>query len=640
MPQRPSTSIRFNLLPLLISLLLPLAAPAQEAADRSLAQHVPPDVGIFAELRAPDELLTILAEPRLWTSLAEIAGQPARPEETQRWKQIIEDTVRMTPQAAIEDLCAGGIAFVGAGVGRSQDAVVITRPKNARPETLIAGWDARRVEIAGTPSTWWLRRIGVTVHQDMLIFGDLLPPKGMFRHVAETLHAEPRRGRLSDATIFKALRRKLPPNPDGLLYARLGKTIATTQPVRPASLLVADHIMVGLQREGRRLHLTAIGDPSSGTEPSPGGAPADAARLPRETLFAWEANVDYAQLGAQVERLPDDHFAQLALRLLPPDASLPLLLESLAGRTTLALGHVARPADSSLPPIPAIGLTVALSNPEQARYCIEEMAGALQLLYGSMSLARGLPALPTATTRKLGGAEIHVLDLSALLPADDETLRGALRISWTVTDETLLLATHDAWLEQMLAAQRGAVPNLAGTLQLAQRAPTSAAGNVIVLQAGAVSRIGQTWLDYLARNDAEVLTEKWWRDRQESAGRLGIDVAQDRTARSLTIRSVQRGRPAEGFLNPGDAIVGCNGRRFRTDEPIKEIRAAIESRPAARWVELLVERDGVLLPIRVPLPFINPVDTLQRLVAFGRVADAVVYHDQGPYGHLTLLLSE
>ena len=103
------------------------------------------------------------------------------------------------------------------------------------------------------------------------------------------------------------------------------------------------------------------------------------------------------------------------------------------------------------------------------------------------------------------------------------------------------------------------------------------------------------------------------------------------------------GLPAEGVLQPDDAVIGCNRRRFATSQPAEELRRGLAQRPNARWVDLLVERDRVVRVKRIALPFVDPIDVLWRLVAVGQVVQRVVYlgdipDPAGPRGMLTIEL--
>ena len=249
------------------------------AAGETFASLVPADVGMFVELYDAPELLEALSEPQLWSTLSELAGQPARAEDARLWRQYVRAVVGMEPEEAIRVLFARGVAFVGPGAGRAQDAVVICRPAaNVRIEQLLQRWAARRVPGRPLKQTYQLRgSLGVAVHDGVLIFGDLLPPEGVFQQVCR--HLARRRGRsLAESRAFRALRRRLGVEASGLVFVRLTRSaplvvpgaVAQTQPHLvaqtrpwaglPGPLHEARNAMVALTRSGRLWRMTIVGD--------------------------------------------------------------------------------------------------------------------------------------------------------------------------------------------------------------------------------------------------------------------------------------------------------------------------------------------------------------------------------------------
>jgi hypothetical protein len=143
-----------------------------------------------------------------------------------------------------------------------------------------------------------------------------------------------------------------------------------------------------------------------------------------------------------------------------------------------------------------------------------------------------------------------------------------------------------------------------------------------------------------------VLDENWWRKVQPGGRdvRLGVLVTSNSEQHGLKVLTVPPDAPAHGFLKVGDDIVGCNRRRFATSQPLEEMTRGLAERPDARWVDLLVEREGGMpRNRRIPLPFADPVQVLRRIVAIGHLLQRVVYSEDladevGPRGELTLQL--
>jgi hypothetical protein len=347
-----------------------------------------------------------------------------------------------------------------------------------------------------------------------------------------------------------------------------------------------------------------------------------------------------------LEHLPEQNPVRHVFKLQEQLDVLDRFLNSLGTDACLAVGPVfsiARSPDA--PPLPAVALLVSTRDPavsgRELRSIVEFCVGG----YAVFAMTQGLPVLPPPRDLSLGDVRASFLDLSPLLKPSAREAIGQVHLCWAINDNVLIIASHLNWLREVLAACRKEGPDLARTLQLSGGKLTPGSANAIVVQSGPISDIGTLWLGYLRRTKPEVFDESWWRDRQPGGGdvRLGITVTLDAPNRRLRVEEVYEGQPSHGHLDVGDFIVGCGNVRFATNDLMSEIRAAIQQRPHARWMDLLIERGGVTRKVRLPLPFIDPVRILQRLIAIGKIAQRAVYYDDqsepaGPRGFLTVEL--
>jgi hypothetical protein len=661
----------------------PLAAP--RPADESLARHVPADVGLFVEAHEAGDLLIPLIEPQVWTTLAELVGQPANPADAEVWRRQIRETVKMEPDHAIRVLFSERVAFVGEGLGRAQDAVVLCRPMpDIRISDLLSIFQAQPEPGPEMPKLYRLRAgMGLAASDRLLVFGDLRSPEGMFRRMVRFL-GEPGARSLAEDAAYQALLRRVPAAPDGILFARLrpasaepegtapapnepaAETLPATSPAAtaparpqvpeggtarrmgsglPGRLRGASTILVAMHRKDALLHFTAVGDVAL-----PGRAPIGSGRLlveslPVRTLVALEQRVDYPALVAEVLRLPERHALRLALQVQQTSGVLEGLLKELEQQTCLAVGFVTPSASvKEAPPAPAFAWIVRVHD---ARRAAEEFRVAVEACiaaYAVVSVSRGLPPLAPVASLPGDPVPVWLLDLGPLLPPPVAAALGGLHVCWAVDEEVLIVATHRDWLSQILEARRGAAERLAPALELSQRSVGTDSETVFVAQIGPIADLGSLWLAYFERHAPQMLQEAWWRGRQPGGGaRLGIQVVEDPGNHLLEVVAVEPGSPSEGLLEVRDRLLGCNNRRFATSQPVEEMRTALAQRPHARWVDLLIERDGVQLVRRIPLPFVDPVQSLQRLIAIGRIVQRVVYHDDAsqaaePRGFMTVQL--
>jgi hypothetical protein len=616
--------------------------PLRAQDDGPLARLVPADVGLFAEVRGADDLLVPLTEEQVWITLAELAGQPARPEDAREWRRRIEDTVGFKPKTAIEVLFSKQVAFVGEGPGRSQDAVVLCRPTDAIPiDGLLRMWKAEPWPQIDAPNVYRLRNnIGLAVRGRTLIFGDALRREGMFHGIVRFNTARSGAG-LADDPTYQRLLARVPTNPDGILFARMGQ--AGTLPELPGPLRGAVNVLFAMHRRDSLLHFTAVGDAPLETKQHTAKLTPLIETLPARTLIAWASHIDFPDLMRAVERLPDRNALRIAVKLPEQPELVEELFAALSTQTCFAAGWVTperRP--SAAPPVPAVAMIVSAKEPRLAADHFAQLVQSWVTVYDFLLLTQGLPSLPARKQIQLGQIPAWVQDLSNLIEGIDGGAIGELELCWALDQDVLIIASHSDWLRQILQARRGDAETLATVLQLPQHPVSTHSETIIVSQSGPISDLGARWLRFLAGTVPEVLEDAWWRDKQPGGrdARIGI-VTEDTEKRGLRVTAVRKGMPAYGVLEVGDVIVGCGRGRFTTTQPVQEVRQALGA--STGMLELLVERDGLVRPCRIPLPFVNPVQILKRIVAIGKIAQRVVYYDDvpdqaGPRGFLTIEL--
>ncbi len=673
------TKSRTQTIPLLIlACVLPGAAATDAPPDASLARYAPADTGLFVEIRRCEDLLIALTEPQLWSALAEVAGQPAGVEDAVSWREHIRATLDMDPAEAIRTLFVGGVAFVGEGPLRSQDAVVLCRPATEDScSEFLKRWNAKLItgetsDQMPVPAYRLGTNVGMASHDGTLIFGDAGLHDGMFRRALALVGPDPPASLADDVTLRELLQR-VPPDPDGLLFARMGaarrpvllpptsapSTQSSTQPTTRASvprlspvlpnlpgpLRGASHVLLALHREGRLLHFSAVGDADNHGAPRSAHLTRLIQTLPRQTLAAWGGHVDYAALRAAVEALPRQHMARVALTLHQQTGV--WLEKILASPTGVALGFVHQRSNADAPPAPAVALLLTADDAPAAHSAVTDLVMTSASLYALMALQRGLPTVPPIEEMSVAGVDVAQWDISAPIAAMTGGSIAEMQICWALDGNVLIVATHAEWLARILESRHGDAPQLAEVFKLSKRPPNAASDSLAVFQAGPAADLGAMWLRHLERVAPKVVDEAWWRSHQPSGTqlRLGIDVAEEPEQNRLRIVSVGTNVPASGLLEPGDRIIGHDQAFFATEHPIREMQRALKMRPHARWIDLIIEHDGDRVIKRIPLPFVDPIAILRRWIAIGKLVQRVVYSDDlpgkgGPRGFLTVELRQ
>ncbi len=648
---------------------LALGVPASASADDSLAREVPGDVGLFVEVRSAADLMLPLLDPQIWSTLADWAGQPAHADDVAAWREQINRTVQMTPEQAIEILFSKHVAFVGESPSRTQDAFVVCRPKDA-VKGLLEKWNARPLTDPEfqRPRTYQLHgAMGVAEKDGLLYFGALLPAEGLFRRLIATI-PQPATPRLADDPMFKRLRARIAGEPDGLLFVRMGRRgesasgpiVPVSQPASaaesrpawqpssritakrnklpelPGPLRNAETIMLALQRGENTLHFTAVGDKASATtQPSSGDVPTTAiAQLPRQTLLAWQGRVEFSRLVDDVLALPERNMLRWALSQPNQGKTSRTLAGSVKPMACVACGPVrpaGRPADA--PAVPAWSALIPIENADAIRQEMGIVADTLALYYNVRSVALGLPPLQPPAEVEVPGGKATLLDFSPLIEKIDGGAVHELHLVWTIQDGLLILASHLDWLRQIQLARSDRDLQWASVRELPKPGWPNSSDNLLAMQTGPIADLGSAWLKYFEKRYPQAMDEKWWRLNQPGgrSNQIGIDarLIPDQPNR-LRVATVLPNLPAEGRLQAGDSLVGVEGKLFATTQPHQELKRAIEQRSHGRYIDLMVERGGQRHIERVPLPFVNLMQALRRVIAIGNYAQRIVYFDDAP----------
>lgn len=646
-----------------------LGCGALALADESLARFVPADVGLYVELRSAEDLLLPLIEPQLWITLADLTGQPARLDESELWRRRVKQTVGLTPEQAIRNIFSNCAALASESWTGSGDAIVLGRASQPARD-VIRGWPTQPLPSPGRASVYRLpNNVGLVVLDDVLLFGDRTSTR-VFPEALRLMETQ-RQARLSDDPTFRNLRARVPFEPDGLVFARLGAdrptsrptstsaptSAATTSPTTPSArtwlprlLDASQNVLLAMKRDGRALHFSAVGD-----APARGGSPSESMRtlvesLPADTLTAWAGRVDYDELLRTIQALPPQHALRIFCQLHERLGTLEQFLHSLDSDVCLALGSVDREATGdATPPVPALALIIPVRDRAKATTEFRE------LMHSSLSIVKllllkrtGELPFPPLQTHVAGDLVVEVLDLSPLLErVFGPAAKNTLQITWTVDEDVLVIATHLDWLVDVVAARHDRQERLSPDVLALHGLVGSIRDSLFIAQTGAIADLGSEWIEYLQATAPDTLSESWWRSYQPGGPntRLGVQVTADNQRGRLAVQSVTPGSPADGVIREGDVIVGVNRRRFATSQPVNEVLDGVESRPDARWVDLLVERDRIVRVHRVVLPFVDPVTVLQRLIAIGQLVNRVAYaelvsDELGARGHLLIELRE
>lgn len=258
--------------------------------------------------------------------------------------------------------------------------------------------------------------------------------------------------------------------------------------------------------------------------------------------------------------------------------------------------------------------------------------------------------LEIQTTRHLGAVISHVPLETYAQKSRHPFVRLLPNIepAWTVWNGWLILALSRDHIERILDAQLGLAPSLA-TVPDVQALRTGPADRSVlsIVQADLAADVLDQWLAALDAGDPSLLNPAWWEERgggRRAQPRLGIGMAVVQEPGGVVVARVYPQTAAQGRLQPGDRILGIDGKLLSLSSPNTDLRAGWAQSTADPGPTVRVERDGIAMDVVLPKKKpeaapstlrMNPADAVRELASLARTLQfasfAVLSSDEQHY---------
>lgn len=298
-----------------------------------------------------------------------------------------------------------------------------------------------------------------------------------------------------------------------------------------------------------------------------------------------------------------------------------------------------RPAAGSGLVLPAMAMLVETDDPHAVEAALERLTANLQHIVAARS--RGEAGPPVRRIPESGGGQVVSVSLGKLFASRTECpFLAALEFSWIVWDRWLIVGTSTRVVRQIVAARRGEGPLLPTALLSQQAADVSRTGAtgqmLLVAQPGALAAMLDSWVEYVSRRYPQMLQPEWWRQLERRQRSMRVQLGVVPTARS-TPAAVEVGQtlpnyPAFGVLQPGDLILGVNGRPLSADEPLHSLRQMLAIAGESGQVTLRISRGGREQDVAVAMPHaddgaqgVEPIKLIRQAAGFLRPFPTAVY---------------
>jgi len=283
---------------------------------------------------------------------------------------------------------------------------------------------------------------------------------------------------------------------------------------------------------------------------------------------------------------------------------------------------------------PQVAFMIECSDETTGRDYARRFATRVMRLFRLIDADKGPEAIQINETRHLGVPISHVPLAThantARLPLIK--LLAGLQPAWAVSDGWLIVALDRAHLENILEAQSGLTPTLAGVRDVRALYQSSSPWGVLsVAQASLAADVLEGWVAAHNAGSPSLLDPSWWTKHRPSAPsrrlQLGIGMQIVQESGVVAVTTVHPRTPADGRLNPGDRILGIDGQLLSLESPNSDLRKRWFASTVQPGPKLRVLREGKITEVAVPKKIapadssdggVNPADAVRELASLAK----------------------
>lgn len=616
---------------------------ARRSGGASFERYVPGSTEWYITASKPGEVEKGLRRAhagRLWTALT---GTSEGGDEPLDLRAALARFLGPKTSIDVDDLMNSEVGIAAHSWSGMSRGVLLVRVTDADAvQVWFPQLQHRRRNVARPARIFRTRdRLIVGVRDDILVMGHHWKGDPLLIRTLELLRG--RKGEtLEAAASYQQLKAHLPPR--SLVQAFVTAPYANPEnaPSDPRFWPAIGRAVIGLYEHDGRLELAVRGSLRA-PAPAQGRLPTSTVErllsLPRTTLLAGATTFDLNYLFETAKKSSPTGLLSRFLTLLSGLQGagsvradpLPVL-----GPSFLVAWGQDLSGDGGTP---QLAVLVQCSQAFQLRNEVTRIAGRIIKRISSIDADAAGAALKIEHTRHLGVrvTSIPLKDFVSRSRLPMARLFASLEPSWAASGDWLILALGREHLERLLDARFGLVPTLE-TLDDARglRRPHLSQTGVMLFQGGLAADVIRRWLDDDRAGNASLLSAVWWERLVGSdfEHRLGLAIREEARRGAVVVERVTARGPADGRLQPGDRIIGIDGRLLALSSPASDLRERWASLMARSTPTLRVLRNeealDVVLPTRasddkLALLRLEPAAALDELVSLIHVVQSATF---------------
>jgi len=246
---------------------------------------------------------------------------------------------------------------------------------------------------------------------------------------------------------------------------------------------------------------------------------------------------------------------------------------------------------------PQLAFMVRVQSEEVVRGLVTKMTTAiLDLIQAADPVSS--EAVPTMNRTEHLGFSITWFDLSRYAKQSRYPLVRLFEFvepCWTIHDGWWIAALSRDHLERIIDAQSGLLPTLGSvadvTALTAQRASRT---SMTIIQGDLAAQTLYLWINDLQAGKASLLNPTFWNSDGyvEPRNAIGFVPRQPELPGVVIVGQTEDGSPIDGLLQPGDRIIGVDGKLLSLTSPTAEMRRLwLSNATAGQGLTLRIERN-------------------------------------------------
>lgn len=572
-------------------------------ARPAFEQFVPPSAQIFVAISDARQLQALLAttRPERLVTLVSGAGMP---QSTVDSKSVLQTFLGPTCRLEAEDLRTAQFAFAARSWSQLADGILFLQmPDEEAFERWFPGGGSRATRISPQARILRLEHTTVCTRGNILAAGRSQDGDALMRETIRLMA-----GRVSSALHvqkeYQRLLPYLPGRPLAMAYfseptPALGESgQVRTDDVQPGDL---KETLAGLYARDGRLELAVRSNRKSPKRQSAllASTIARLGQLPQTTLAVWAGPIELLSGPEGMGGAPDRYLRTLRVLAASngddddqfPDPGPDLIV---AWDTDARQGMAT----------PQIALLLPCGQAREWNDRFGRAAqGLLDRLYGFDPVGpEDAPAIELATYSDVAIATVDFSAFAAKSKFPAAKLLRNLQPSWAASGNWWMFALSRNHLERILDAEAGRLSRLSSVADFGRSlAADSRYNSILFLQPSSAAENVGAWLADAQAGRRSLLNPGTWSGdlvlRVIQPDRLGIGMHILQDPGSVLVARVYPQSAADGILEPGDRIIGIDGRLLDLDSPNMDLRTRWHAARTSQQRTMRVLRGDELLDI-------------------------------------------